>query len=48
LAKKKKQGIANPTRLASLDKDKRVQVIIEMPNGSRNKYAWDRTSRYSP
>lgn len=41
MAKKKKQGIANPTRLAALDEDKKVQVIIETPKGSRNKYAWD-------
>jgi inorganic pyrophosphatase len=41
LAKKKKQGIPNPTRLAALDKGKKVQVIIETPKGSRNKYAWD-------
>src|SRR6478672_5137473 len=30
-----------PTRLASFDKEKKVQVIIETPKGSRNKYAWD-------
>jgi len=41
LAKKKKHGTLNPTRLAALDKDKKVQVIIETPKGSRNKYAWD-------
>lgn len=41
MAQKKRQGIANPTRLAALDKDKKVQVIIETPKGSRNKYAWD-------
>jgi len=41
LAKKKKKGAANPTRLAALDEDKKVQVIIETPKGSRNKYAWD-------
>jgi inorganic pyrophosphatase len=41
LAKKKKQGMVNPARLATLDKDKKVQVIIETPKGSRNKYAWD-------
>jgi inorganic pyrophosphatase len=42
LAKKKKQGIVNPTRLASFDKEKKVQVVIETPKGSRNKYAWDK------
>jgi inorganic pyrophosphatase len=41
LAKKKKQGIVNPTRLAAFDEKKKVQVIIETPKGSRNKYAWD-------
>jgi len=41
LAKKKKQGIVNPARLASFDKEKKVQVVIETPKGSRNKYAWD-------
>jgi hypothetical protein len=41
LAKKKKQGIVNPTRHASFDKEKKVQVVIETPKGSRNKYAWD-------
>ncbi|HEY2362526.1 MAG TPA: inorganic diphosphatase [Candidatus Angelobacter sp.] len=41
MAKKKKRGTMNPTRLATLDKDKKVQVIIETPKGSRNKYAWD-------
>ena len=41
MAKKKKRGTVNPTRLATLDKDKKVQVIIETPKGSSNKYAWD-------
>ena len=41
LAKKKKPGIVDPIRLDSFDKDKNVQVIIETPKGSRNKYAWD-------
>jgi inorganic pyrophosphatase len=41
LAKKKKPGIVNPTRLAAFDDEKKVQVIIETPKGSRNKYAWD-------
>ena len=42
MAKKKKQGMVNPTRLPSFDKEKKVQVVIETPKGSRNKYAWDR------
>jgi len=37
----KKKGIVNPTRLASFDKEKKVQIVIETPKGSRNKYAWD-------
>jgi inorganic pyrophosphatase len=41
LAKKKKQGVVNPTRISAFDEDKKVQVIIETPKGSRNKYAWD-------
>jgi len=41
LAKKKKQGVVNPTRLSAFDENKKVQVIIETPKGSRNKYAWD-------
>ncbi len=41
MAKKKKQGMVNPTQLASFDKEKKVQVVIETPKGSRNKYAWD-------
>jgi len=39
--KKKKPGIVNPIRLDTFDKDKNIQVIIETPKGSRNKYAWD-------
>src|SRR3981081_1931946 len=39
--KQKKQGMVNPTRLAAFDKEKKVQVVIETPKGSRNKYAWD-------
>lgn len=40
--KKKKQGMLNPTRLSAFDGGKNVQVIIETPKGSRNKYAWDK------
>jgi inorganic pyrophosphatase len=39
--KRKKPGMVDPTCLRSFDKDKNVQVIIETPKGSRNKYAWD-------
>src|ERR1700756_2661221 len=35
--------LADPTRLVSFDKDlqSRIQVIIETPKGSRNKFAFD-------
>lgn len=38
---KKKAGMADPSRLSSVDADKQVQVVIETPKGSRNKFAWD-------
>jgi len=41
----KKAAMANPSRLRPLDKDRNVQVIIETPKGSRNKYAWDPKQR---
>ncbi|HEY4676287.1 MAG TPA: inorganic diphosphatase [Candidatus Angelobacter sp.] len=41
MTKKKNNGSVNPARLASFDKEKKVQVVIETPKGSRNKYAWD-------
>ena len=43
MAKKKKGSLANPTRLAPLDVDDRdiIQVVIETPKGSRNKYSFD-------
>ena len=35
-------SLANPTNLLPLSKDRRtIQVIIETPKGSRNKYAFD-------
>lgn len=38
----KKKGMADPTRLAAFDGDlDEVQVIIETPKGSRNKFAFD-------
>jgi inorganic pyrophosphatase len=33
--------MSDPTRLKAYTKDDDVQVIIETPKGSRNKYAWD-------
>jgi inorganic pyrophosphatase len=43
MAKKKKGSLANPMLLPPLDADDNdiVQVIIETPKGSRNKYAFD-------
>ena len=41
MAKKTKPGVVDPAGLQSFDKDRNVQVIIETPKGSRNKYAWD-------
>ena len=38
---KKKSGMANPVRLSAVDQDGDVQVVIETPKGSRNKYAFD-------
>ena len=38
-----KGGLADPSRLQSMDRDDGdiVQVVIETPKGSRNKYAFD-------
>jgi inorganic pyrophosphatase len=38
-----KSGLADPSRLRSLDgeNDDLIQVVIETPKGSRNKYAFD-------
>jgi inorganic pyrophosphatase len=43
MAKRKNGSVANPMRLAPLDQedDEIIQVIIETPKGSRNKYAFD-------
>jgi inorganic pyrophosphatase len=43
MAKRKKGGLANPMLLAPRDAedDAIIQVIIETPKGSRNKYAFD-------
>jgi inorganic pyrophosphatase len=38
---KKKNGLANPVRLSALSDKGQVQVVIETPKGSRNKYAFD-------
>src|SRR6202051_4738931 len=43
MAKQKNASLANPIRLAPRDEDDGdlIQVIIETPKGSRNKYAFD-------
>ena len=42
MAKKSNRSLADPTRLKPLDKQHGlVQVIIETPKGSRNKFAFD-------
>jgi inorganic pyrophosphatase len=42
VAKKRKKSLADPTQLKPIDKrDGTVQVIIETPKGSRNKFAFD-------
>jgi inorganic pyrophosphatase len=44
---KERAGLANPSRLDPLDPDQKeiIQVVIETPKGSRNKYAFDQESR---
>jgi inorganic pyrophosphatase len=39
--KKQKASLGNPSLLASVDKSEVLQVVIETPKGSRNKYAFD-------
>lgn len=47
MAKKKSRprSLADPASLASTDGDGKIQVIIETPKGSRNKYAFDEELR---
>ena len=45
MAKGKQKGIADPTRLDPLDGKSRLQVVIETPKGSRNKYKFDPDQR---
>lgn len=47
MAKKKSRGksLADPTVLSPRDDDGRIQVVIETPKGSRNKYAFDEKQR---
>jgi inorganic pyrophosphatase len=42
---KNKNSFGNPVRLRPIDNDGQVQVIIETPKGSRNKYAFDPKQR---
>ena len=42
---KKKRGMADPTRLDPIDNGNKIQVVIETPKGSRNKYAFDPEQR---
>jgi inorganic pyrophosphatase len=39
----KKHGVADPTRLKPFDSDDKqlLQVVVETPKGSRNKFAFD-------
>jgi inorganic pyrophosphatase len=41
--KNRRNALADPSRLASIDADdnETIQVVIETPKGSRNKYAFD-------
>ena len=47
MAKRKQGSLADPSQLNPLDEDsdKVIQVIIETPKGSRNKYAFDQKLR---
>jgi inorganic pyrophosphatase len=47
MAKKRKSSLADPSRLKPLDtrNGKTIQVIIETPKGSRNKYAFNPEAR---
>ncbi len=46
MAKKKSRGLADPTVLEPMDKQSgELQVIIETPKGSRNKFAFDPEQR---
>lgn len=43
--KTRTRSLADPVDLAPIDNSDRVQVIIETPKGSRNKYAFDADKR---
>ncbi|MBV9435002.1 MAG: inorganic diphosphatase [Acidobacteria bacterium] len=42
---KQKNSFGNPVRLRPIDKEGQVQVIVETPRGSRNKYSFDPEQR---
>jgi inorganic pyrophosphatase len=46
-SKKNDKGMADPSRLSPTDRndDETIQVVIETPKGSRNKYAFDQDER---
>ena len=46
-SKRIEKGLADPSRLPPTDRDddETIQVIIETPKGSRNKYAFDQDAR---
>ena len=39
--KSRARSLADPERLSATDRDGKIQVVIETPKGSRNKYAFD-------
>lgn len=41
MSKKRLKGLADPEELKLVEKDDLLQVIVETPRGSRNKYAFD-------
>jgi inorganic pyrophosphatase len=43
--KSRSRALADPVDLSSKDENEKVQVIIETPKGSRNKYAFDEEQR---
>jgi inorganic pyrophosphatase len=46
VSKKRKKSLSDPTQLKPIDKeDNLVQVIIETPKGSRNKFSFDAKQR---
>jgi inorganic pyrophosphatase len=49
VAKKSSRSLSDPTGLSPIDKhDGILQVIIETPKGSRNKFSFDEKQKSSP